>query len=52
MIYTLFLVGLGAVLALYFSHTSFREKVNDLFKHVKDLFKGKPKDVPLPKTDK
>jgi hypothetical protein len=47
MIGAICLIGVGAFAALYFSHNTFRDRVNDLCLHVKELF------VPAePATDK
>lgn len=49
MIDSLLLIALGAFLALYCSNLAFHEKVNDMLKHVRELFiKKKPVTPEIP----
>jgi hypothetical protein len=50
MIGALCLIGSGALLALYFTHASFRNRVNDLALHVKALF-ARPGPIPTTPID-
>lgn len=47
MIVAICLIAIGAFGALYFTHESFRDRVNDLVTHVRDLFKSNSKDEPV-----
>ena len=46
MIEYLLIFGAGSALTLYLTHSTFKKKVDDLARHIRDLFRDKPVSPP------